>query len=315
MAATISIDELASDTLDAFKVLFPMLGQFTTDFSRETAKFNDTITGTIDVLPTVRDYDGTTGYQANAAESKDLAVNVPVVLNRHKHVPTKVDYIDQISSKKDLYGMATRQRAFALGKSIVDYLATLILDANFSQNSIFSVANSDLDMVINVAEDMNGVGASPFGRIGLVNSAVMSTLQADSRIASKDYYGELGRGTAGAYGVIRGVAGFEAIYEWPGLPGNSENLTAFFCTREAFILAARVPDKIANPSAAMDQIAVTSVVSDAATGLAFGGIEWCNPGTFDDFMTLALLYGAKAGSQGGADGAITDYAGHRVVTA
>jgi hypothetical protein len=238
-----------------------------------------------------------------------------VVLNRHKHVPTKVDYIDQISSKKDLYGMATRQRAFALGKSIVDYLATLILDANFSQNSIFSVANSDLDMLINVAEDMNGVGASPFGRIGLVNSAVMSTLQADSRIASKDFYGELGRGTAGAYGVIRGVAGFEAIYEWPGLPGNSENLTAFFCTREAFILAARVPDKIANPSAAMDQIAVTSVVSDAATGLAFGGIEWCNPGTFDDFMTLALLYGAKAGSQGGADGAITDYAGHRVVTA
>lgn len=314
MAATISIDELSGDTLDAFKVMFPMLSGFSTNFSSATAQLNDTVTGTIGLVPTVRDYDGTTGYKANAAESKDLAANVPVTIDRHKHVPTKVDYIDEISSKKDLYQMATANRAFALGKEIVDYVASLFVAANFSQTSTYSVANSDLDMLINVAEDMNVIGASPFGRIGLVNSLVMSTLMADSRIASKDFYGQLGR-SGGGYGVVRGVAGFEAIYEWPSLPANAENLSSFFCTREAVILAARVPSKIANPSAAMQRIAPTSIVSDADTGLAFGGIEWCDPGTFDDYMTLALLYGAKAGKQAGSSGAVTDYAGHRVVTA
>ncbi|MDH5628193.1 MAG: hypothetical protein OEY69_07855, partial [Candidatus Krumholzibacteria bacterium] len=108
---------------------------------------------------------------------------------------------------------------------------------------------------------------------------------------------------------------FEAIYEWPSLPGNAENLTGFFCTREAVVLASRVPSKIVNPSDSMNRIAPTSVVSDPDTGLSFGGIEWCDPGTFDDYATLTLLWGFKAGKQAGSAGAITDYAGHRLVSA
>jgi len=313
MAATISIDELASDMLDAFKVLFPFIGNFSTNFSSDSAQLNDTVTATVGLVPTVQDYDATSGYKANAAESKDLAADVPVKLDRHRHVPTKVDYIDAISSKRDLYRMAISERAFALGADIVDYIGGLVLAANFSQSSIYSAANSDLDMLINVGGDMNAKGASPMGRIGIVNTAVMATLMADSRIASRDYYGQLGRENSG-YGVIRGVAGFEAIYEWPTLPDNYEHLTGFFATKPAVVLAARVPSKIANPSESMNRIAPTTVQQDADTGLAFGGVEWTDPGTFDDYLTLASVYGAKAGKQGGSAGAITDYGGHRLIT-
>ena len=314
MAATISIDELSSDMLEAFKVMFPFLGDFSTDFSSDSAQLGDTITATIGLVPTVQNYDATTGYKANAAESKALAEDVAVTLDRHRHVPTKIDYIDAISAKKDLYRMAVAERAFALGKDVVDYIGTLILAANFSENSIYSTANSDLDMLINVAGDMNAVGASPFGRIGIVNSAVAATLMADSRIASRDFYGELGRGNSG-YAVFRGVAGFEAIYEWPSLPANAQNLTGFFATKEAVVLGARVPSKIVNPSASMERIAITATPSDPATGLTFGAIEWTDPGTFDDLLTLSLVYGAKAGMQGGSAGDKTDYAGHRLITA
>lgn len=313
MAATISHDELASDVLDAFKVLFPFLANFSTNFSSDTAKFNDTVTARIALVPTVRDYDATTGYKANAAESKDLAEDVPVTLDRHKHVPTKVDYIDEISSKLDLYQLCVKERAFALGKEIVDFIASLFVAANFSESSVYTTANSDLDALINIAGDMNAVGADPFGRIGLVNSAVAASLQADSRIASGDFYGELGR-TNGGYAVFRGVSGFEAIYEWPSLP-TTGNMSGFFCTRSAVALAARVPSKIADPSANMERIAQTGVVQDGDTGLAFGTVEWCESGTFDDYLTLALLYGAKAGMQGGSAGDKTDYAGHILKTA
>ncbi len=41
--------------------------------------------------------------------------DVPVTINRHKHVPVKLDYIDQISTNRNLYEEQVGNLAYSLG--------------------------------------------------------------------------------------------------------------------------------------------------------------------------------------------------------
>lgn len=318
MALTLSTAMILDLVMDAFKKRLPFLvSAFATDFSSERAKLNQTVTARIAGLPTVQDYDASTGYKANAAESKTLLNDVPVVINRHKHVPIKLDFLDAASTVQqiNLLEESTMNCGYVLAKSIADYCLSLAVSTNFSEASIFTVANSDLDMLANIREDMNAKGASTLGRFGIVGSGVMTTLTTDSRIASGDYHGQ--RIGAEALGHLQGIQGFANIWEYPDMPANAENLTGFFGTKESIILATRLPsdaNEIAK-AAGIPQIASFETLTDEDTGLTLLGIKWVEQGTFDVYCTVAVMYGAVAGSQGGAVGALTDYAGHRLVTA
>ncbi len=313
--STLSTAEIILDVLEAFKVQFPQLGSFGTDFSNKTAKLDQQIIARIVSVPSVQDYDATTGYEANAANANDLTVDVPVTLNRHKHVPIKVDYIEQISTKRDLYNEVVGNMAYALGKEAFDFGMGLTVAANFSEESIFSLANSDKDMLTDVTKDMNLIGAAGKGRYGIVNSSVFETLDNDTRISSGDFYGQ--RREENAYGHLKGIAGFKDIFEYPDMPDNSENQSAFFGDKRAIVLASRIPTDM---EALADRLGVPKIakmepVSDPDTGLTFMAITWQKSGTFDLFTTLAWIYGISAGSQGGSAGDLTDYAGHRLLTA
>lgn len=318
MALTLSTAQILDLVMDAFKVRLPFLvTAFATDFSDEKAKLGQTVTARIAGLPTVQDYDATTGYKANAAESKTLMNDVPVVINRHKHVPIKLDFLDAAStvSQIKLLEESTMNCGYVLAKSMADYCLSLVLAANFSQVSTFTAANSDLDMLANIREDLNAVGASTLGRFGIVGSGVMTTLTTDSRVAGGDYYGQ--RIGAEALGHLQGIQGFADIWEYPDMPANAHNLIGFFGTKESIVLATRVPtdaNEIAR-AAGIPQIASFETLTDEDTGLTLLGIKWVETGTFDVYCTVAVMYGAVAGSQGGDAGDKTDYAGHRLVSA
>lgn len=318
MSLTLSTAQILELVLDAFKVRLPFLvSAFASDFSAEKAKLNQTVNARIAGLPTVQSYDATTGYKANAAEASTLLNDVPVTITQHKHVPIKLDFLDAASTVNQikLLEEATMNCGYVLAKSIVDYCLGLVLAANFSQSSTFTVANSDLDMLVAVREGLNGVGANTMGRFGIVSSGVMSTLTTDSRIASGDYHGQ--RIGAEALGHLSGIQGFANIWEYPDMPNNSQNLSSFFGTKESIILATRVPsdtNEIAK-AAGIPQIASFETMTDEDTGLTLLGIKWIEQGTFDVYCTVAVMYGAVAGSQGGDAGDKTDYAGHRIVTA
>lgn len=318
MALTLSTTQILDLVMDAFKVRVPFLvSAFATDFSSERAKFNQTVNARIAGLPTVQSYDATNGYKANAAEAKTLLNDVPVTIDQHKHVPIKLDFLDEASSVNqiNLLEEATMNCGYALAKSIADYCLGLTLSTNFSQSSTYSVANSDLDMLANVRTDLNAVGANTLGRFGIVNSDVMTTLTSDARIASGDYHGQRINGEA--LGHLRAIQGFANIWEYPDMPNNSENQTAFFGTKESIILATRVPNDTNEVARAMGipQIASFETLTDPDTGLTLLGIKWIEQGTFDVYCTVAVMYGAVAGMQGGSTGDKTDYAGHRLVTA
>jgi len=265
----------------------------------------------------VQDYNTTTGYKTNAAESTSLMNDVPVTIDRHKHVPVKMDFIDAASTVQQikLLEEATMNCGYVLAKSMVDYCLSLCNSTNFTQRSIYAAADSDLDMLINIREDLNGVGASPIGRFGIVNSSVMSYLTADSRIASSDYHGQRINGEA--YGHLRAIQGFENVWEYPDMPNNSENQTGFFGTKESIVLATRVPKDVTEVAQAMGipMAASFETLTDPDTGLTLLGIKWIEQSTFDAYVTVAVMYGAAAGAQAGAGASKTDYAGHRLVTA
>lgn len=310
--ATLTTAEILLEIIEAFKVRFPFYRVLTTDFSSESMDYLQQVIARVSLVPTVRDYDATTGYKANAAEANALSEDVPVTLNRHKHTPIKIDFLDQEGTKRNLYEEAIMNAAFALGKEAFDYILSQVLVANFSESSVYSVANSDKDMLDNIAGDMNTIGASPTGRYGLVNTGVYATLEADQRIASGDYHGQ--QRTDNAYGNLKNVAGFENIWEYPSLPANAQNLSGFFGTKPAIVMAARVPNKTQDLAASLGVPANAKFerVTDPDSGMTLLGITWVEQGTFDLYTTVAWMYGVALGSQGGAAGDKLDYAGHRL---
>ena len=83
------------------------------------------------------------------------------------------------------------------------------------------------------------------------------------------------------------------------------------------MIASRLPEDPSQlaRSLGVPSISATDVVTDEETGLSLMGITWQDPGTFDLYYTVVIMYGAAAGKQGGSAGALTDYAGHRLITA
>jgi len=314
MAATLTNTiELLTDVIDAFKTRFPMITAMATDFSNEEARLGDTIRGRVMTSPTTQDY-GANGYKDNAADANSLSNDVTVTLNQHKHVPIKVDYINQISTRRNLYNEVVGEMAHALGKGMVDYVLGEYDAANISNEVVATEANSDLDVLLTANKVLNTRGASPTGRYAIVNSDVFAYLQSDERVSSGDYYGQ--RRDGNAYGVLSNIGGFENVYEYPDLPSNDSVMTGLFADRSAIVLAARVPsdfDQVA-ASLGVPSIAKTEVVTDADTGLSFMNITYQDPHTFDLYTTTTVIYGAHVGGAGTAD-AGTDKGGLRLVNA
>lgn len=313
LCVTLTATNILQLNLEAFKTLVPILPRFSTDFSSGLAVKDESIIAHVLSVPTVQDYDATNGFKVNAANAEDLMTDVTVSMSRLRHTPIKVDYLTAHTSKKNLH-LAAAESGYALGKDIVDYVLSLVTAANVTNATVRSAANSNLDTLETIRTAMNNKKAPVSGRVGIVNSAVAQTLATDSRVASRDYYGQL-NGAAG-YRVFLNIAGFDAVYEYPDVPANSINLSGFFTARTGVIIAARTPNIAQNQAAALGipQIGKFESLQDPTTGMTFLSIAWQEPSTFDNYLTIAELYGARVGAQGGGADAVTDRSTHRLVT-
>jgi hypothetical protein len=203
---------------------------------------------------------------------------------------------------------------YALGKSVVDTVLAKVVAANITHSVTETIANTSRDTLAKATKQLNAQGALPQGRFGIVNSDFFNALDADSRIASDLFHGE--RRNGDAYGYIQNVSGFKSIWEYPSLPSTG-NISAFFADKRAVVVASRVPDMSQTVASqfGVPQIAAFETVSDADSGLTLLGIKWQKPGTFDIYMTVAILFGSAVGAQGGSANTITDKAGVLIKTA
>jgi hypothetical protein len=317
MATLTPTKKILADIASAIAVQAPLLSRVATDFTSEPLKKGQTAVAHIAKRPTVQDYDyaHASGYGKDAVEANTLVEDREVTISAHKHVPIKVSYLQALQDQKEVYQAVIGESGAALGKAIVDDGLAKIVDANFSENTIETIANTDRDTLGKIRKAMNTVGAMTTGRTAIVNSDAFEALDADPRIASRDYYGQQTAGSA--LGLLRNVAGFEQVMEYPDLPGNSENLSGFAMDPRAMAIKTGLPNDIEaiRSSTGAPPTANFETITDPATGITLLGITWQQPGTFHVFMSVTLMWGWAVGSAGGADGAVADYAGHRLVTA
>lgn len=226
MSTTLTPTTILQRVLEGHRTLFPFIGRMGVDFSTEAPlRLNQQVIAHVRSLPTAADYDGTTGYANGATSSRTLLTDLPITVDSHKHVPVYLDHLDAIKDQKDSFNGNLDGMAYVLGKAMVDSILDKCKGSNLSYSETETAANSDLDVIEAITTKMNGNGASPMGRVGLVSSAVAQAIALDNRIGSKDYYGQLTG--PGGLRVFKGVGGFEAIYEYPGLDTNNAATQTF----------------------------------------------------------------------------------------
>ena len=151
---------------------------------------------------------------------------------------------------------------------------------------------------------------------GIVSNGVMDSLWNDSEIANSDYRDlRQGGDAVSLHRTLNGIAGFTTIFEYKDLP-TAGNLTGFFGTKDAILGAVRPVTRKGNPELlGIPSVHRFSTVSDPYTRLSLTAIGFDDPGLADLYMSIAAIYGFKAGADGGSAGDLTDYNGVRLISA
>lgn len=289
ICVTLISSEILADIITAFKKSIPLVNKMGLDFSSQSLKLNQTYYAHITTIPTVEDV--TTTYAVTGQDARDSIVDVPVTVDTRRGVRLKIKHLDRIKDKKELYNEVIGNAGYALAKDLCDRVMATFKTVNFSQGQIFSEANSDLDMLEAVREAMNGVGADPIRNM-FVNSAVATVLGADSRIASKDFAGQMPNGTA--LRRFTNLGGFQEIIEYPDMPLN--NSTAV--TGGAIEADDDVYTKTAHGLVTGQRVVLTSF--SGGTGLTAATVWYFHRLTADTGLLCATPAAAQAGTLGTA---------------
>jgi len=313
LCVTLTVSEILTDVLQAFKKRVPALKFFAADMSADRVKFGQPIIAHIPSLPVAYDHVAANGYSANAQKARDLLTDVSITIDGWKDVPIKINADDASQDRSQNYLKTINNAGYVLGKAVVDYALTKILAANFTNSTQESIANTTKDTLGLVRLGMNGVGAGT-PRFMLCNSPFANALDSDVRIINSQFYNQ--RTEADPYLHLTGIAGFSEILEYPDFPANAESLSAFGFDSRAIAIATRLPLDSTDIARQLG-VPITysaEMVQDPESGLAIVGFSWIDPDTHIIFITFSVMFGAVAGAQGGAAGVKTDYAGWRVKT-
>jgi hypothetical protein len=233
---TLTTTKLLAGVLSSYKVKFPMLFNMGITFNDAPIRLGETVKAHIRTLPSKATWDASTGYANGATEGRTLLEDIDVTVDGHEFVPIEFSHLNNISDQKDSWNGAVADATYVLGKAMVDSVLAKARASNISRELVEATANFDAETLENVCATMNEAGAAMTGRIGLVNSSVATRLSLDTRISSKDFYGQLNG--ASPLRVFRNVAGFDAIYEYPGMATNNRGTQAVTATAATDILTA-----------------------------------------------------------------------------
>lgn len=258
---TLSPDVIALDCLAYLKKSFPMLTSVATDFSNEPVRLNTHIISRIVTPPAVQSYTQATGYAAGSGTATDVSVNI----NNFRHV-TLSFYDDELSSTpRNLVAEQTQAAAYSLGKDAVDKLWALTTTSAFSHN-VVTAANTARSTLTGARKVLRKAGAGP-NYFGVLNSDAWATLTADSGMINQFNLNITEGNVNFEDGHIQSVAGFRDLYEYADLNTTNTTVNGFYASKNALVMAARVPS---DPAAFVSDIPVNAIiknVSDPETGL------------------------------------------------
>lgn len=234
---TLSVQEIVIDVIDAFTKQLPMLPYIGADWRKTGLKLNKKYTAHVVSVPAVEtisdaDYSAMTGQTA-----RSLLTDVDVTVDKHIGVRINLAHLNSIKDDKQEYAKAISLAGYALAKSFIDDIITGFSTVNFSNQSVFAVADSDGDMLDAITSALNLQGALTTGRFGVVNTPVAAVLNGDQRLTSSLYAGQRQRGEG--YRRFQAVNGFAEIMEYPDLANTTSGtaLTSVTATAATDVFA------------------------------------------------------------------------------
>ncbi len=314
--ATFTIEEILLDTIKALRHQLPLIMSMGRDTRYQHLKLDKEYIAHIAGIPEVREFDG--NYQNGAQDARGLIREVPVVVDKHKHVPIKWAHIDSIKDQnQQAYADLVNNAAYAIALDMVLDILGKVNAANLTHKVTSPAAASDFAVVDQVRNGMNARAVPASRRAGIVNTQVASALGLDPQIGSAEYRGETGA-VDQAVRSFRGVAGFQSIDELPVFPDNDENLTGVFFDPGALAIVQGIPEDFQQYAAralGAPMVSYTTSVTDPDTGFTLAAISENQQGTLDGFLNFVGVWGCAVGKQGGDPGDHTDDWGTRLVSA
>jgi hypothetical protein len=267
---------LAQGVIKALANKLPMLSGFSTVFTSSVQGAGKTIQVPLIGTSTATEF-GASGYLT----SDDATVTSSSVTLKHFKVSSRFSPLDIRE-----YGVGffannfVETAAIALSQVCMDEVNDLILNANYSSNT---VTGADLDYADVVAAQKTLDDAkAPDKRALVLGNTYLSNLRSDATIIAAF---QLGANviSSGSLGTIAGAQ----VYQFSNLAANGENLAGFLCGADAIAVATALPfNEI--PGAEVSQ------ATDPATGLSVQVmIIQETSGYFN--VTATLLFGAAVG--------------------
>lgn len=265
---------------------FPLLSQITTNFTSDAMDplFNQTVYSRVVVASTASDYSTSTGYVA----TDRTTVDVPVVIDQHKHHTIAVNDQERSSTNRNLIEEMGDTAAHALGTAVMTTLFGKILAAAYDQAYNVTAPNFDRSHLVAIDTAMANLNIPDQDRFMVLHPSWYGNLNLDTLIVSNQVNPS---STAVESGKLSAVQGFN-ISRYSALPSNSENLAGIAGVKDALVIASRVP---VIPSG--DVMIPGNIISatDERTGLTIQLRDWYDIKLGTQSRTITLMYGCAVG--------------------
>ena len=279
-------DLVVQRSLTFLKFEFPVLSRITTDFSAESASYNQTIRTRIRSALTATDFNTSSGYASSDVTDTD----VTVVLNNHKAVQITYGANDLASTRRLLFGEQEEPVHYAIGKALVDALYALLTTANFTNSTKASVAATSRGTLVEIAKQLTLRGVRQSNRTLLANTPVFAQLQNDATLIQLATFQD--RSLIEQYKLPM-IANLQPI-EAPNLP-STNNLTGVAFTPDALLMAVRLPNDYTQVFPGATGGGVTSVVTNPDTGVSVMLTQFIDHKLGAAYMRVAFMFGVAVG--------------------
>lgn len=279
----INLAAIARDAIDYLGSEFFPVNLFSTNLSKDIATKGESVTTRIVTGYTAQDV--TSGYSGNAQNTTTTAVTT--TLSNFKGLPVEIKDIEitKAGNREWLMKNFFKPLQEATLKSLVDDLLALVTNANYSNKTTKAVGLFDADVLADIKGELTKRKVPKRGRSMLLHPDYHTALLKDTSFSDKSASGD---GDVIKEGRIVKARGFN-LFEYEGVPGNSENLVGFGCGRSALVLAVR---PVYKPE--VRHVQVENIV-EPNTGIPFQFRLWYSPNTGRWYMSGGFLYGVSKG--------------------
>jgi hypothetical protein len=288
---SLSPDVVTLETLGFIRKNFPVLTAVAHDFSDEDIKLNASLITRVVSVPQVQNYSKSLGYPAGSGGTTDVSIT----MSNFKYVTLSFYDSDLASTSRNLWQEQAEAASYALAYDAANSLMSLATNANFPTNIVSTGANFSRTTLAAARAQLVNQGAG-VPRNAIVNPAAFQALSVDPTILSK-FNQQVSDGTTDYVdGVINGIGGFNSVYEFPNLTVDDANVTGFAFSKNALIMAARVPS---DPTSYIPDLPINGIIkniTDPVSGISmqYRSEYHINLGRLD--VTLAWITGFGVGA-------------------